>query len=406
MVRRLAPIIILSLIIAACSADAATPAATQVGDAPAPTDRAQSTLAVTPQITLPPIATAAPDSTVAPTPTPLPPGQIGPENFPPDVNPLTGLKVPDPAALNRRPLLVKISNFPGEVRPQSGMSSADMVFEHYTEGGITRFTALFWSQTPLFAGSVRSARLIDMELPAMYRALFAYSGSSTEIRDRVRNSDFFDRVFSPDWGDPCPLFCFVEGGILTRPNNEFASPTEIWAEATLRGINDRPTLDGMIFNPEPPADGAPGNIVRVVYSGGFARWDYDPSSGVYLRRQDGEPHNDRLNAKQHSAANVVVVYATHVVSTILEDQASKRFGLEIQAWGSHNAFVFRDGLAYPGRWTRADRGDLLRFWYEDEQTPLPLKPGVTWIEFVGVTTVQTTEGAGDEWRFEPPPNGP
>lgn len=403
MFNRFASIILLAVIAAACSGGGSPAPGGVPAAATAPA--AESLATAAPHITLPPIPTRTPESTVAPTRTSLPPGQIGPQNFPPDVNPLTGLQVSDPAVLNRRPLLVKISNFPGEVRPQSGMSSADMVFEHYAEGGITRFTALFWSQTPKFAGSVRSARLIDLELPAMYKALFAYSGSSVEIKERIRNSDFFDRVFSPDWGDPCPLFCLTDD--LNKPNNEFADPAQIWAEAALRGINDRPTINGLIFNPEPAAArSAPGNVVRVVYTGGFARWDYDPKTGVYMRKQDGEPLNDRLTAKQLSAANVVVVFATHVATSIIEDQASKRPGLEIQAWGAHNAFIFRDGLAYAGRWTRADRNDLLHFWQGDEKTPIPLKPGNTWIEFVGVTTPVKTEGAGDEWRFEPPPNGP
>src|SRR5690606_7442224 len=105
-------------------------------------------------------------------------GALGPVNFPPDVNPLTGLSVDDPAVLQRRPVLVKISNAPPLVRPQHGIGQADLVFEHYAEGGLTRFSAIFYSQLPRQAGSIRSARLIDYELVEMYKALLAYSGAS------------------------------------------------------------------------------------------------------------------------------------------------------------------------------------------------------------------------------------
>jgi len=181
---------------------------------------------------------------------------------------------------------------------------------------------------------------------------------------------------------------------------------EIWNEAGLRGVNDRPTINGMIFNPTPSEGGLPANVIRVVYTGGFARWDYEPDNGLYVRRQDSDPIVDKLNSQRLRAANVIVVYANHVVTDIIEDQASKRAGLEIQAWGADNAYIFRDGQVYVGRWSRADRIDMLHFWYGDGTTPAPLKPGVTWIEFVGVSTPTKTEGAGDEWRFEPPPNGP
>ena len=68
------------------------------------------------------------------------PAAIGPDHFAAGINPLTGQPVADPASLNRRPLLVKISNAPPLVRPQAGIGAADLVFEHYAEGGLTRFS--------------------------------------------------------------------------------------------------------------------------------------------------------------------------------------------------------------------------------------------------------------------------
>ncbi|RMF36206.1 MAG: DUF3048 domain-containing protein, partial [Chloroflexi bacterium] len=85
------------------------------------------------------------------------------------------------------------------MRPQAGLSFADLVFEHYAEGGVTRFTAVFLGHDAEKVGSIRSGRLIDLEIPAMYKAMFAYSGSSGGVKERIRNADFFpDRVISPD----------------------------------------------------------------------------------------------------------------------------------------------------------------------------------------------------------------
>jgi hypothetical protein len=93
----------------------------------------------------------------------------------PNLNALTGLTVPDASVLERRPLVVKISNAPALVRPQAGISAADIVYEHYTEGGLTRFSAVFYSQAPQRVGSIRSARLIDNQLVPMYNGLLAFS---------------------------------------------------------------------------------------------------------------------------------------------------------------------------------------------------------------------------------------
>src|SRR5690606_26865903 len=94
-------------------------------------------------------------------------GATGPYSYPPDVNPLTGLTISDPNVLNRRPIVVKVSNSPPLVRPQSGINDADLVFEHYTEVGVTRFSAIFYANAPTRVGSIRSARLIDYELTPM-----------------------------------------------------------------------------------------------------------------------------------------------------------------------------------------------------------------------------------------------
>ena len=43
--------------------------------------------------------------------------EYGPDNFPNEINPLTGLPAAYPALLDRRPLAVKISNGPRGIRP-------------------------------------------------------------------------------------------------------------------------------------------------------------------------------------------------------------------------------------------------------------------------------------------------
>jgi hypothetical protein len=99
----------------------------------------------------PPTATLTPTVTLTPTPQPtLPPSIYGPdeEDFPVGVNPFTGLPVADPDLLRQPALLVSITHFPPEVRPQGGLSIAPWVFEYLIATGTTRFTAIFHGQVP------------------------------------------------------------------------------------------------------------------------------------------------------------------------------------------------------------------------------------------------------------------
>jgi hypothetical protein len=114
---------------------------------------------------------------------------IGPETYPAGINPLTGLPT-DEATLDHRPLAIKISNFPRYVRPQAGLSLADIVFEHYAEGGTSRFTAVFYGNNADRVGPIRSARLIDTVIPEMFHAALIASGSSSGVLQRIAYKDW------------------------------------------------------------------------------------------------------------------------------------------------------------------------------------------------------------------------
>src|SRR5215207_8974072 len=63
-------------------------------------------------------------------------------------NPLTGLPVADPSLLQLPAVLVSISHFPVEARPQAGLSFAPYVFEIYITEGATRFLTTFYGEFP------------------------------------------------------------------------------------------------------------------------------------------------------------------------------------------------------------------------------------------------------------------
>lgn len=70
------------------------------------------------------------------------------ENFPSDVNTLTGLPVQDPTMLDLGAVMVSITNFPASARPQAGLSDAPHVYEMFIGEGQTRFLAVFYGEQP------------------------------------------------------------------------------------------------------------------------------------------------------------------------------------------------------------------------------------------------------------------
>lgn len=112
-----------------------------------PPVRVTATPAILPSVS--PTFTAVPSATATPQPR-LSPVTYGPEaeDFPADVNPLTGRAVEDPALLKLPAVLVSISNMPVTARPQAGPGFAPWVYELYIGEGATRFLNVFYGEYP------------------------------------------------------------------------------------------------------------------------------------------------------------------------------------------------------------------------------------------------------------------
>lgn len=335
--------------------------------------------------TLTPIPTmtpmAASPSPLPPTPTATIPGLIGPGNLPANVNPLTGETVNDPAILARRPLAIKISNYPPIVRPQAGLNSADLVFEHYAEGGVTRFTAVFYGHDADPVGSVRSARFIDLEIPKMYDAAFGYSGSSGPVRQLIAASPFFERVISPDFGHGG--FYRVEDPNKAVEHTLFTSTERLRFILGERGLNVPPVFHSqMAFSLNVPAGGLPATVIEVQYAATYAYWSYDTTTNRYLRWTEGVSHTDANTGQQLAFRNVIVLGAHHENTDILEDLVGGgHYSIQIQVWGQGPASIFRDGQRFEGQWRRENPDDMLTF-YDLQGNILPLGVGNTFFQLV------------------------
>jgi len=88
-----------------------------------------------------------PSSTSTPQPH-FPPINYGPNNFPSNINPLTGREVIEPSLLQFPAVLVSVSNSPASARPQAGPGFAPWVFELFIGEGATRFMNVFYGDLP------------------------------------------------------------------------------------------------------------------------------------------------------------------------------------------------------------------------------------------------------------------
>jgi hypothetical protein len=327
---------------------------------------------------------APPTDTPTPTHTPTPAYTPTPTPWPEDVNPLTGERVNDPSVLERVPVALKISNWPGQyVRPQAGINSADIIFEHYNEGWFaTRWTGVYLGKDPERVGPVRSGRLIDLEIPAIYKAVLACSGFSNGVLAIVRDFDIYpDRVASPSVGVGAPVFYRDFSRDVPLEHTMYSSPALVREWAAERGVEGRQELAGMLFSEEPTVEGERATMIKIPWNRQDTEWRYDEASGRYLRWTDGLAHTDALDGEQLSVANVVVLYVPQWNTDIIEEPHSGALSIQFALWYSNEAIVFRDGIQIPAYWQRWERPDMLTLADEDGHT-IPLKIGNTFYEVI------------------------
>ncbi len=358
------------------SPTAALAAAARPAPAPAPTvaaprpTRAVTTPAATPAPTTPPPPTAAPTSTPMPTPTPEPT-----PTEPPILSPLTGRAVSAEVAA-RRVVAVKIDNAPS-ARPQSGLSTADVVYEHLTEGPVTRYTAFFQESGAQQVGPIRSSRFVDRDLVQQFDALFVHVGASPPVMDDLRAAPVAD----------LDQFFYDE----TRPYYRVSSrPAPFNMYANLAWLRDagaarhpqRREIPSLRFYAAEPDLGSLSTLripagPRTLFQSEYA---FDAEARRWRRSIGGTLDVDAETGDAVAVENVIVQRVSSRLTEHDEDSLGNK-SLWIGTTGEGAVSVFRDGARHDGVWRRASPTDVTEF-FDADGAPLDLRPGQTWVHLL------------------------
>ncbi len=415
------------LLVASCSpaGSAQAPAAAGVLQAivsPTPFQPGEGRLAVTAPATTAGLATFTPYPTARPRGDPF----QAPEVATPSegealslsgTDPLTGLAPADPSLLDRRPLAIKISNYPRAIRPQYGLNEADVVFEYYIEWLNTRFIGIFYGNDAKQIGPVRSGRYFDEHITRMYHAYYVFNYADPREFNYFLGGDLQKFVVVPGYGECPPFFQHrVSPQIKDVAHYETYFDSTRFTDCLARkdGDNQRQDLHPSFFGAGVPAGGVPVERIFTHYSiCDYNYWEYSAESGRYLRYQEVSkiqtpahledcsdtpenyaPLTDALTNQQVATDNVVELFVSHTFANQNEQEDEI---YHINLVDSGNAFVFRDGLAYPARWMRPDIEQPLLLTTPDG-APIYLKPGTSFYEVVGETSTDWSDGA--DWHFE------
>jgi Protein of unknown function (DUF3048) N-terminal domain/Protein of unknown function (DUF3048) C-terminal domain len=344
-----------------------------------------------------PTATASPTDSPTPSPSDSPSPSPSPTPVPTPVlvaDPLDGTMVA-PGLAQRHVVAVMIDDLYA-ARPQSGLSSASVVWQAPAEGGIPRYMALFSENTAPSIGPVRSSRLYFIAWAAEWNAIYAHVGGSPQALALLHSAQGRGSVVYD--ADEFRWSAYL-WRIRTRP-----SPHNVYTDTThlvalTKRLGAKPLVNYTAhwqFAPDAPIDQRPvGGTISFAYPQNAISYAYDRTTNTYLRSVSVEGKQVDAGTKQRIAPRNVVVM---LMSFAPLNDAKRR--LEAQYTGSGVAWISTNGLTVKGRWKKASLTAPTLFFGPDGK-PVTLTAGQTFVNVVQIgTAVRIKAGS------PPPPPSP
>ncbi len=293
----------------------------------------------------------------------------------------------------RRPLAVMIENHE-ESRPQSGLSSADVVYEAVAEGGITRFMGLFYCNlSDVQVGPVRSARTYFLDWLGEYDALYAHVGGANTpgpadalgqiIKYGVKDLNQFSIGFPTFWRDYQRL-----GHSVATEHTMYSTTQKLWEVGSKRGWlaedkdGDRWDVNFKAWKSKNDNGGGSTNKITVPFwsnqSNYTVEWNYDSSSNSYKRKNGGADHLDLNNNKQLSPKVIVIQFEKEANAN---DGYPGNVHLLYKTTGTGQALFFMDGKVMEGTWNKKARTSRSSY-LDKEGKEIEFNRGQIWIQTV------------------------
>jgi hypothetical protein len=308
-----------------------------------------------------------------------------------------------------RPIGIMIENHE-DARPQSGISSADVVYEAVAEGGITRFLTVFYCQSAE-VGPIRSARTYFLDFISEYgtEPLYTHVGGA----NTPGPADALSQIEAYGWAGYNDLNQFSIGfptfwrdydrlGHATATEHTMYSTTEklLQFAATNRKLKVEdekgvPWTKGFVpytFKDEALASQRPASqTIHIEFWTGSPAyavdWAYDQTANTYKRNVGGVAHIDKNTGKQLTAKSIVVLT---MIENHADDGYTDNAHLLYETEGSGKANIFMDGKRIAGTWEKDSRTSRTSL-FDSAGLPIKLNRGTIWFGILptdGILTVK------------------
>ena len=277
--------------------------------------------------------------------------------------------------IRRRPVAVMMGNNKAGT-PQSGISSAGVIYEAPVEGNMTRLMGIFedYEKIPKI-GSVRSCRDYYVSYAEEFEAIYAHFGQAVYALPYLEQIDNLNGLE-------------LEGSVFFRtedrkaPHNAYTSGERILQGIQVKGYEEyvSENYTGHYLFAEAPSEtllenGISANTVSLDnYKDNRPWFVYNAETKEYGRNQYGEPQIDLETGQQLTCDNIILQNSQYV-------PYDENGYLNIMSTGEGTGTFITRGKAIPITWARDEEQGITRY-YDGNGQEIRLNPGKTWVEII------------------------
>ena len=323
---------------------------------------------------------------------------------------LTGEVLTDSAQKTAPTYCIQTPNGTDGARPQAGLTEAGVIFEAIAEAGITRFAAIYQDPTSSVIGPIRSLRLYYLEWDTPFDCTIVHAGGADDALQAVRAGGYRD--LSEDYNY---MYRGTAGSRLW--NNLFTTANDLKRYANDHGYNSSNVKGFARMTPEESkksrVDQTASEVLEIttltdkdtskvdpkvssidLIFGGWASfnvsYEYDASTNTYLRSyESGANHDvykcgsDDIGEKNPEDVCELTQMTPSVVVAMMvqESKASDNYHEDITSIGNGKAYIFQNGVAIEGTWSKSSRDEQIKF-TDNNGDEIKLAPGQTFVSAV------------------------
>lgn len=337
------------------------------------------------------------------------PDAVQPERF---YSSLTGEDLNSAEEITAPVYCVQTPNGLDGARPQVGLHDAGVVFEAIAERGVTRFAAIYQNPKNAIIGPIRSLRLYYLEWDTPFDCSIIHAGGADDAIAAVRNgykhlNESYDYMYRGNYNYHNWNNLFTTPGLLAQynANSNGGAGSNIQGFTRMLPNDAEDELDHLNSlkaelenadegsaqeNAEKLPEMTNSISIKYGYNDDFnPHYDYDATANTYKRSYGYGAHTsyvcpegdltdqdpvDRCEEKQLEPKVVIAMF-------VEEHVASDNYHENITTVGSGKAYVFQNGKAITGTWTKNSAGEQIKF-FDESGAEIKLIPGQTWISAV------------------------